>query len=314
MLDPTMTTLLPADVPVDVDTFFFDEAGPLTRWFARRRQQRRAEALAKARDALRMLLREGEVVQFAAQATAYSGWELYMMGWAAYAINRTLLVTTSERLLLLQLDLKGRPLSFVNQVQRSAVRKVKRRWLGNGYRVLTGGRTLGFMGARKDSAHMDALFPEQPDATGALEYLCPQCGHASSQHLTLCEACGLEMRTPVKAGLRSTILPGFGLWYLGHRRIGGALMAVNALFWLAVVAGARAPTEAPSGPATDTTDGVGLVVALVLVTVFHATQAAIGYAQGRKGMCSPDHAVPSRASSTHVEGSIGGPSTPFAVR
>ena len=92
-------------------------------------------------------------------------WETLMMGIWSYTINRTLMVLTNERLLLIHTDTKANPESYINAIPLDHIKKIRASLLG-GLNIKTGKKTLYLTGVpRADAKAMappaaDGIFSE----------------------------------------------------------------------------------------------------------------------------------------------------------
>jgi hypothetical protein len=271
---------LPAGLNVDFDSFF----PRLTGLGVKRQNNRRLDVLARVAPVLGGALEEGERVQWATEGTVNLWWEQMFMGAWAFLINRTAVVLTDKRLLLIHMSGK-RPESFVNQVQRSAIRSVGGLFsitiaLGRGKISLSGIPGHGKKGLK-------TLLPKNAGAAGGIEHLCSSCYAAHASHQETCDRCGTRFKSPKTAALRSMLLPGLGDFYLGHRGL-AVLEMIGAVFTWLIAALLIA------GSVEDESTMVGLIIALILVGFGHGLDGALTLAQGKKGMMALDGRLATR--------------------
>jgi hypothetical protein len=263
---------LPKEVAVDFEALF----PKLTGWGVAKRNRLRAELLARLAPVLRAALKPSEKVLLMSQGIVNLWWEQMFMGAWAGLINRTALVLTNERLLLVHLSGKE-PESFVNQVPRAAFKKVKAGLfslvlkLGKGQIVLS-----GVPGAEKKTLR-DAL-PVNQQAQGGLEYLCSTCFAMHTTHVEVCSRCGVQFKSPRTEALRSLLLPGLGDFYLGHRSLAVMEMMGSLVTWAVVIA-----LIAGSAGKLDV-----ILLAVVILALANGTDGAVTHAQGKKGLMSLD--------------------------
>lgn len=298
-----VNALLPTGVNVDFDQVFFD----VDKW--RSGAKKRAQRLQRVGDVLRQFLDDDEQVLGVTHGVTAHTWEMFFIGWMAYMVNGTTVVRTQKRLLFVHTDGAGNPFSYVNQVPLSAVKKASSGWLSGSLSLKLGTGRLQLVRMNKAEAKaMQAAIPVNKAAQGGREFLCPSCGTSTTEHGSPCVSCGVELKSPSTAALRSMIVPGLGDWYLGHRgtavleMIGGVfgwfLLGTSAVAWLTGQAGVEA-----------------VVVWLVLVLIGHSIDAAVTYAQGKKGMYSLDGQLPTeRKQLSAPKLSGGGTHTPTATR
>ena len=280
-----LTRLFPADFPVDVDRVF----ARLDGWGMKRSNRKRAELLAKAAPVLKAALAPDERVQYVTGGIVSLWWEQLMAGWVSLLINRTTIVLTTHRLLLIHTTSRGRPESYVNQISLDAIRRVKRSWvsgqlkltLGRGNRTLTGIR-------RSDSKQLAAILSGKPTAAGGITALCPACFEPSADHRA-CARCRTSVKSPLTAAIRSLLLPGLGDFYLGHRFLASIEMVGSLASWFVIIAlmlPAFEPNAERSAPL------IAAVFSGVLLVAVNGFDALLTYAQAKQGLPSMDRHLP----------------------
>jgi len=258
------------------------EAFPLTSgWGVKKRNQQRVDWIRRAAPLLERILEPGERIRHLTLGNVSYPLELVMMGAWAQMINRTLIVFTSSRVLMIHSDGRGQPRSFVNEIPLQAIKKMKGGFLGS-LQIAAGKGTRNFAGIPKDSRKViDGFVHPNPGATGSFRHLCSSCFAAHDQHLDRCSRCNSTFKSPKTAALRSLILPGLGDWYIGHRGFAALEMIGSIFVWIIVIA-----LIAEEGV-------VGFVLGLILLGLVNGMDAILTYFQAKKGLMSSDGALPS---------------------
>lgn len=213
-------------------------------WGAKRRNKHRLKLLQNLDADLQRMLHDGERVLAVTAAQEYSFVESYFMGLWAYVLNRRALVLTNERMLVLQVDWRGRLSQLKAQIRYAAIAKLGGKLMGQLKVACARGRTLAFTQIPRASREpLRALIEErraagQPASFGGLEYLCPSCYAAIAELVPDCPKCRSCFKSASKARALSFVFPGLGDLYLGHRALGcfeilGAL-ALWSIFALAI--------------------------------------------------------------------------------
>ena len=277
-----LKALLPASIAVRFEEMFPD----VRNGRIRKRDRKRAEMLRKAEPVLQRLLNPMEVVRFATNGVRQLTWWLLTAGSMNPFANRTTLVLTDRRVLLIHTDSKQRPRMFANQLPLDRIRATSGR---NSYIFIrTGREQLMFHGVKRSEARqLKGLLESTASKKGGWQNLCPRCFAATDGAPLSCEKCGEEFKSPKKATLRSLLLPGLGDLYLGYRKyalleiMGVALLW--ALFLITLVPAIRAK-------------GVeGVVVAgpiFALLALIHIGDALLTRAKAKTGLHSKDGALP----------------------
>ncbi|MGB3052031.1 MAG: hypothetical protein WBB42_13595 [Polyangiales bacterium] len=284
-----LKALLPATIAVRFEEMFPD----IRNGRIKKRDRRRAEMLRKAEPVLQRVLHPMEVVRFATNGVRQLSWWLLTAGSMNPFANRTTLVLTDRRILLIHTDSKQRPRMFASQLPLDRIRATSGR---NSYIFIrTGREQLMFHGVKRSEARrLKGLLESTASKEGGWQNLCPRCFSATDGAPLSCEKCGEEFKSPKKAALRSLFLPGLGDFYLGYRKYGMLqIMGVTllwALFFFTVI------------PATMRRGFEGVVVAgpiFALLALIHIGDALLTRAKARNGLHSKDGALPT--------GNIGSP-------
>jgi hypothetical protein len=242
--------------PVDEATLFPEGDG----FFEKRAKAARRKLLDALTPVLARGLAPGERVRFLAVGVRYAFWEAYFARLAAEQHNRTALVVTDRRLLLLQVTTRNKPADLKSQIRLGRIRKAGTRFTGIGWKLeLADGTTLSFIRIpKKDRARLERLLlePTAPAAaapgwssapvppplpatswdgtagTAALEHLCPAClglvpGPVGALRTCPAEACRIPFRDPRRAALLSAAIPGLGSLYLRHTFFGAMEFLVS---------------------------------------------------------------------------------------
>lgn len=265
---------LPTDLATDFESLF----PALTGWGVAKRNRKRMELLHRLAPVLRRVLSDEEVVTFVVQGTVNLWWEQVFMGVWAQAINRTALVLTSKRLLMVHMH-GNAPKSYVNQVPRAAIKKVAGVGsltvkLGSGSIVLSGVPGV-------DKKALKQHLSPAPRAQGGRQFLCPKCYSIHMAHTTACARCHAGFKSPWVAALRSGILPGLGDFYLGHHLLASFEIFGSAMVWLVIAI--MISEGLRNGDV-----GTSLAVAAVILVLANGVDAALTHAQAQKGLMALD--------------------------
>jgi hypothetical protein len=278
-----LKALLPASVAVR-----FDEMFPDTRnGRIRRRDRKRAELLRKVEPVLERVLAPTEVVRFATNGARQLMWWLLTAGSMNPFANRTTLVLTDKRVLLIHTDWKNRPRMFANQLPLDRIRATSGR---NSYIFIrTGREQLMFHGVKRSEArHLRGLLHSTASKKGGWQNLCPRCFAATDSAPPACETCGEVFKSPKRAALRSLMFPGLGDFYLGYHKYAMLEILGGAVLW-AIFLSTLVPAIRAKG-------FEGALVALpifALVALVHVCDALLTRAKARTGLHSKDGALPS---------------------
>jgi hypothetical protein len=211
---------------------------------ARQRSKQRFQLLKAIDPILVRLLRPGERVQFLTTGSLLSVAEHFFTEWAGYYLNLCALVFTTERLLLLQIDLKRHPREVAAQLAYPAIAQVTTTW--DGYCQVgtrNGGRFRFAYIPRLDRRPLRELMGriarQAPPANAAfptaVQLLCPRCFKVVPGFPRACPACQAAFKSSLVATMWSGIFPGLGNRYLGQRGFARFALWSSALLWLGLV-------------------------------------------------------------------------------
>jgi len=277
-----LKALLPASIAVR-----FEEMFPSVRnGRIKRRDRKRAEMLRKAEPVLQRALNPLEVVRFTTNGVRQLTWWLLTAGSMNPFANRTTLVLTDRRVLLIHTDSKQRPRMFANQLPLERIRATAGR---NSYIFIRSGREqLMFHGVKRSEARqLRGLLDSTATKDGGWQNLCPRCFTATDGVPLACEKCGEEFKSPKKAALRSLLFPGLGDFYLGYRKYAMLEIMGAGLLW-ALFVSTLVPTVMAKGLE-------GAIVAgplLALLAVIHTGDALLTRAKAKTGFHSRDGTLP----------------------
>ena len=181
---------LPKEIPLDFDALF----PKLTGWGVDKHNRRRVELLVSLAPVLKAALRPDEQVLYALPCVMNFWWEQAFMGAWAQLINRSALVLTQDRLLIIHLHGK-QPASFVNQVPRAALTKVSVGVFSTVLKLTNRKITLTGLLAQ-DRKALKAALASSTRGSGDLEHLCPGCFEAHPRHVESCSRCGTVFKSP----------------------------------------------------------------------------------------------------------------------
>ena len=204
------------------------------------------ERYPKAAALMRAILEPGEKISLVTTAWRSSFVDDIFLGIPTILSNRTLVVGTGRRLLLIRCAGRNlEPWGFVTEVPRSALLAAMAVPFMSIFTTTGTIRLIGVPGSGKRSLTQ----PFAPDAkpTGRPRHLCPACFVAHERHIPRCWRCGVRFRSPWKAALRSFLLPGLGDAYLGSFAVGVMTALTTGFLWLNVIAFLRA-ADRVSGP------------------------------------------------------------------
>ena len=274
----------PKESPYDFARLFAAEGR-----FARPRARFRFEQLKRLDPALIRLLRPGERVHYVTTGALLTVAEHFFTEWAAYYLELSIIVFTTQRLLFFGIDVRQRLRPLASQLPHAAVAGVRSTWDGYCQLRLHNGQRLNFAYVprldrkvlRERAAEIVAAPPPGPTpAPAGMEQLCPHCLALVPDAARVCPECGAAYRSPRVAATLSGLLPGAGHSYLGQRGFAGFAMGGAALLWLGlVIVPWLRPLVTHAPPARL---GYWLLAAGVLVAV-HALDAALTLHHARKG-------------------------------
>ncbi len=277
-----LKSLLPGSIAVR-----FEEMFPGARnGRIKRRDRRRAEMLCKAEPVLQRALNPMEVVRFTTNGVRQLTWWLLTAGSMNPFANRTTLVLTDRRVLLIHTDSKQRPRMFANQLPLERIRSTSGR---NSYIFIRSGREqLMFHGVKRSEARqLKGLLESTATKEGGWQNLCPRCFTATDDAPLSCAQCGEVFKSPKKAALRSLLFPGLGDFYLGYRKY-AMIEIIGSIFLWALFLSTLIPAAAAKGFS-------GALIAsplLGLLALLHVGDALLTRAKAKTGLHSKDGALP----------------------
>jgi|GEM_PF-4708225 len=240
---------------------------------------------------LRRLLEPDEKVKLI--TTGWRSWFVddVFFGFPTILANRTLIIGTERRLLLIHTSRAGlRPEGYVNEVPRDSV-------IGSiGLPLLslfTSAGTVRFLGV--PFAGKRALdFEHDPAAkpTATPRALCPACFAPQPVGIAACGECGVGLKTPGSAAWRSLLLPGWGDAYLDSLPLGMLTAAVTMFLWLNVLAFMRAAESA--GPGQIEAVQRMEVGFLAMAGCAHVLAAAVAWGRAQHGLRAKSGELPAR--------------------
>lgn len=251
--------------------------------------KRRVMMLGSIEDRIDTLLYPDERVEYVALAVLNSWAEQYFMGIWAITINRTLLIFTQHRAILMFADTKGRAKHQAWQIPYHRLMKYGAGvWAGSVCFKLDDGKKYKFTGMKKADRknlreYMKTRLEQQVEnrtefpSFKARDALCPGCWTPTPPKLRACPHCEEEFIDPKIPGLCSLIIPGTGDLYLGHITL-GIMELVGFGFVLLIIAGVVIdnPSDWPLG--------------LLLLCIANGIDGAVTYHIAKKGYISKRHA------------------------
>jgi hypothetical protein len=257
----------------------FSDAG----WRQRSLSKKRLKLLKRLAPALEEILWDDERVLFLTRGVMARFLEWYLLGWALYYLARRAIIVTDRRIVLLQINRRGKPGELVSQIDESAVAEVASTFTGYTKIAFRNGGHVLFAGVprpeRKRLAELTAALSSAPapmkSLRGDVQHLCPHCFVEVADWPRACPECGGALKSPTKAGWLSLVLPGAGDLYLGHRGFAAFELFIAALTWMGLIALASDPTIGPAG--------YMFVVAFTVLLIHGADALATRYI-ARKGL------------------------------
>ncbi len=275
-----------ADLPVETATFYPEDDG----FLGRRAKARRAKLLAGVEGVLRRTLASGETVRYAARGSRFFLGEYLLAGAAAQLHNLTALVVTDKRLLLVQLDRRGRAGDMKNEVPLERIRGAVRSAFG-GWRIrLADGSKLAFVSMRRvDRKRLEALLPTGDGSRSAepsLVHLCPSCikpvpGPVGATLTCPDQGCRIPFRDPRRAARLSALVPGLGDLYLRHHLF-GAIEFLGSMAMLGV--GVAIAADLAVHPEPSKLAGGAALLLLLLLALPRVVDYRLTLHMGRKGI------------------------------
>jgi len=242
--------------------------------------------LCKVEPVLKRALGPTEVVRFATNGVRQLMWWLLTAGSMNPFANRTTMVLTDKRVLLIHTDSKQRPRMFANQLPLDRIRDTSGR---NSYIFIrTGKEQLMFHGVlRSEASHVRNLLEATASKKGGWQNLCPRCFAPTDSAPPSCEKCGEVFKSPKKAALRSLIFPGLGDFYLGYRKYAALEIIGAAALWALFLT-----TLVPAVKARGVEGALVAAPLFALIVLVHVGDAFLTRAKARTGLHSKDRALP----------------------
>lgn len=220
-----------------------------------------------------------------------SGWRSWFLddvfaGLPTLLGNRTLIVGTDQRILLVHTGLRGlRPRGYLSEIPRECLLGTLGAPLLSLFTTRGTVRLLGvpFTGKRKLAMPLD---PDR-NASGAPAMLCPACFRPHQERVETCP-CGCRLKSPVGAGLRNLVVPGWGDAWLGSPWTGLLTALAVGFLWLNLGALVRAGGAVDVG---STVHEVTRTFAL-LVGSSHLAAALVGFLRGRRSLIAESGELP----------------------
>lgn len=268
------------DVPYLFDKIFSAEG-----WRARSLSKKKFKLLKKIDSQVRAMLREGEKVYFITWGVESSLLESFFVGQIMYYINRAAFVFTTERILLLQISVRNKPLHLKSQIEYLAIAKIGRTMLGNCKIKFQSGKTSVFEKVPKgDRKFMQEVIEHLRSgiATRGIdikekENLCPRCYAAVEGFPLSCSHCDKPFKSANKAAWLSLIFPGLGKLYLGVLRTFAVfeivVVSLAWVFWFGFVIQEERPEVV-----------LVLLEVLAFFVTLHGIAAIVTRHIGRKGI------------------------------
>ncbi|MCO4769895.1 MAG: hypothetical protein KDA24_07665 [Deltaproteobacteria bacterium] len=247
---------------------------------------------------LRAALKQGEKVNLI--TTGWRSWFVddIFLGGPTLLANRHLIVGTDERLLLIHMSRQGlKPEGYLHEVPRSSIMGSLMLPLLS---IFTSGGTLRFLGV-PFTGRRALEFEPDPDKTtsGQPRPLCPACFEPQLEGVAQCSRCETAFKTPLAAGVRSLLIPGWGDAWLDSRIVGAITLLFTMFLWLNVVAFLQAAAATGPGQA----DVVGKMVTgfLMATAAAHTLSGLVSAARARHGLRAKSGRLPATAPRSATE-------------
>jgi hypothetical protein len=278
--------------PYDFPEMFPDLKGMSVRGFVKKK----IAVLKNVEPLLGKLLFPGEQIQFFTTGIYSSFAEQYFLGIWANLINRTAFLFTNYRIIMMNIDSKGRILQLKWHVPYDQIEK------------FTSGGFLSASTKFKLKDKKSFVFSSVPSkdrkylkkyVDGMIQNivqkgfkipchqsrddLCTNCFYPVKPNTWKCGNCGEEFIKPSKPALLSLCLPCLGDFYQGHRALGAVELVGYSFLWLILIMSIVAPDSKKK-------EDAGVIVILVIIAISHVVDAALTYHMAKKGVISVRHA------------------------
>lgn len=228
------------------------------------------------------LLDEDEHVGSIAGGTAYYPLELILgNGVLTILYNRYVLAATDKRIIAINTNYTmNKPSHYLFQFSYDEMKKVSKGLFGTSLTLTRKrGKRRVFTAIKQGLARemrdwvLPRIDPHQSidPSTAMCDKLCPACLTPLSSKLVACPQCRAVFKMPVKAALRSLLLPGWGDIYLGHRFLGCCEAFGSLLVWglaLTMISAGQLET---------------IAVGMFLLLVFNGMDALLTLHMAKKG-------------------------------
>ena len=251
-----------------------------------RRIRKRVQLLRNAEDVLERCLQPGETVRYVTAGSQLIALQFLTIGWFTEYINRTTLVLTDTRLLLIHTNSRRFPEMYANQIALDRFKDVAYTLFS--LRFSTSEGELSFSGVSGfDKRQIVELVATNPNATGGVQHLCPRCFHAREAPPPKCSHCDEETKSPDRAGWLSLLFPGLGDFYLGHRGLAALEIAGAAALWLVTLL-----IVAVGFAARDSDGVVSGSPFIIAVVAAHIFDSLVTRQHAQRGLYSMDGELP----------------------
>ena len=275
---------LDSDIAYDLPSMF----PVLDGWGAKGAVKKKHQLIKQLEPTLKRMLRPGEKVLYVARGIQSHLVEQYFMGIWAHMINQTAFVLTNARLLILQINGKGKPKHSFWMIYYSQIKTFKANWVGTVNVKLRDGKSYAFTGfPRADRKAMPEVFEKSlevyrergfdPPVTQSRENLCTHCMNRVPKAEYTCGNCGATYWSPTELSLRSLAFPSWGDFLMGHWAFATVELLGYVVLWCVIVA-------VVAGSADQGNLLVGIVFALFLLAATHVPDAILTYFVGKKGL------------------------------
>lgn len=271
------------DMPYSFDRIFEAKG-----FFRKRLSKKKFKLLKRIDEQIRFILNDNEKVYFITWGVESSFAESCFLGWVMYYINRMAFIFTTQRILLIQISPRNKPLELRSQVRYQTIEKVGRTLFGHCKIRLRNGKKMIFIKVPKHDrkfmqtliTNLQADFKLLPTEKVGKENLCPYCYAVVQDFPKECPQCQKGFKSASKAAWLSFIFPGLGDFYLGHRGLAVFEMVIMAFIWLGFWVSVFSPDE---GEEFKTLADVILATVMVFV-MFHGVDALVTGHIGKKGL------------------------------